>query len=109
MCADLHRRRLSFGAVSRGDYYMMIAQGRLLGVAVPLSLPTMEIAGRDSVNKNARRRLRIVDTGRDFGSLILKNKAVVVLCVCVVVFVMLLDDVLEGDLLRIDAMAYGSP
>lgn len=107
MCADLHRRRLSLGAVSRGDYYMMIAQGRLLGVAVPLPLPTMEIAGRDSVNKNARRRLRIVDTGRDFGSLILKNKAVVVLCVCVAVFVMLLEDVLEGDLLRIDAMAYG--
>ena len=39
--------------------------------------------------------------------LVLRNRRIVVVSVCVVVFVMLLENVLEGDLMRVDAMAYG--
>lgn len=38
--------------------------------------------------------------------LALENKRIVVLAMCAVVFVALLEDVLEGDLIRIDAAAY---
>lgn len=44
--------------------------------------------------------------GHKLASLLRANKRVVVLAICVVVFVALLEDVLEGDLLRIDAAAY---
>ena len=59
------------------------------------------------MGKVARRGKRVVNAGRSLGGLVLENKAVLVLCVCVVVFIMLLEGVLEGDLLRIDVMAYG--
>ena len=39
-------------------------------------------------------------------NLALKNKRIVILAVCVMVFVELLDDILEGDLMRLDTFAY---
>lgn len=38
--------------------------------------------------------------------LVVKNKRIVILAVCVIVFITLLEDVLAGDLSRIDAAAY---
>lgn len=46
------------------------------------------------------------DVGRRLGRLIVANKRIVILAVCAIVFVALLEDVLEGDLLRIDSAAY---
>lgn len=46
------------------------------------------------------------DIGRRLGRLIVANKRIVILAVCAIVFVALLEDVLEGDLLRIDSAAY---
>lgn len=40
------------------------------------------------------------------GDLAVKNKRLVILAVCAIVFVELLDDILEGDLMRLDALAY---
>ena len=44
--------------------------------------------------------------GRRFGRLIVANKRIVILAACAIVFVALLEDVLEGDLSRIDSAAY---
>ena len=44
--------------------------------------------------------------GRRLAALVRENKRVVVLAVCAIVFVSLLEDVLEGDLIRIDSAAY---
>ena len=46
------------------------------------------------------------DIGRRLGRLIVANKRIVILAACAIVFVALLEDVLEGDLLRIDSAAY---
>ena len=46
------------------------------------------------------------DVGRRLGRLIVANKRIVILAICAIVFVALLEDVLEGDLLRIDSAAY---
>lgn len=44
--------------------------------------------------------------GRRLGRLIVANKRIVILAACAIVFVALLEDVLEGDLSRIDSAAY---
>lgn len=44
--------------------------------------------------------------GRRLGRLIVASKRIVILAACAIVFVALLEDVLEGDLLRIDSAAY---
>lgn len=44
--------------------------------------------------------------GRKLARLVVKNKRVVILAVCAIVFVALLEDVLEGELGRTDAAAY---
>lgn len=46
------------------------------------------------------------DVGRRLGRLIVANKRIVILAACAIVFVALLEDVLEGDLSRIDSAAY---
>ena len=46
------------------------------------------------------------DVGRRLGRLVVANKRIVILAACAIVFVALLEDVLEGDLLRIDSAAY---
>ena len=40
------------------------------------------------------------------GALIVKNRRVVIVALCTIVFITLLEDVLEGDLLTIDKLAY---
>lgn len=44
--------------------------------------------------------------GRRLGRLVVQNKRIVILAACAIVFVALLEDVLEGDLSRIDSAAY---
>lgn len=46
------------------------------------------------------------DVGRRLGRLVVANKRIVILAACAIVFVALLEDVLEGDLSRIDSAAY---
>lgn len=40
-----------------------------------------------------------------FKALVIKQKRVVIICICVILFVELLDDVLEGDLMTLDRLA----
>lgn len=46
------------------------------------------------------------DVGRRLWRLVVANKRIVILAACAIVFVALLEDVLEGDLSRIDGAAY---
>ena len=41
-----------------------------------------------------------------FKSLVVKQKRVAIICLCVILFVELLDDVLEGDLMTLDRLAH---
>ena len=45
-------------------------------------------------------------TAQRLGSLIVRNRRPVIIACCVIVFVLLLEDVLEGELMRIDQLAY---
>ena len=49
---------------------------------------------------------RIATFMKRVGMLALKNKRLVILAVCVIIFVELLEDILEGDLMRLDTLAY---
>ena len=40
-----------------------------------------------------------------FKALVIKQKRVVIICICIILFVELLDDVLEGDLMTLDRLA----
>ena len=42
---------------------------------------------------------------RRAGELALRNKAVIIFAVCVIVFIELLEEVLEGDLMKLDVLA----
>lgn len=53
-----------------------------------------------------REQLIVRSIGRRLGRLIVANKRIVILAACAIVFVALLEDVLEGDLSRIDSAAY---
>lgn len=46
------------------------------------------------------------EIGRKLARLVVENKRVVILAVCAIVFVALLEDVLDGDLMRLDTAAY---
>lgn len=49
---------------------------------------------------------RLVQVARDLRALLRANRVLAVLALCAFVFVVLLEDVLEGDLIRLDAAAY---
>lgn len=54
----------------------------------------------DSPTRSPRTRMQRL------AGLIHKNRRVLIVAVCAIVFVMLLEDVLEGEFIRIDALAY---
>lgn len=45
-------------------------------------------------------------TAQRLGSLIVRNRRPVIIACCAIVFVLLLEDVLEGELMRVDQLAY---
>lgn len=59
------------------------------------------------MEQSSREKLGAAGVFAKLADLILRNRRIVVVSVCVVVFVMLLENVLKGDLMRVDAMAYG--
>lgn len=58
----------------------------------------------DTSKPPARRSAR--EIGASIKALAVKNRRTVIIAACAVVFVALLEDVLEGDLMRLDAAAY---
>lgn len=71
----------------------------------------LDDAGRDTSGgekglSRAGKKCASRKIGERFVALVRANKRLVILAVCAIVFVVLLEDVLEGDLIRLDAAAY---